>query len=150
MSAFPDFLYRLTPRDEQVTPLEIVSNRLYGAAIASVIASSGVYVVPTGKILVLSSFWVQTIAGAAQTALHSSVIIQPNNSLGNAAEIWGAGISGASAAASTTTQGNSPSEIYLPQGCAIYASAAFSAGAAANTCNFSFVGVLIPRGNFAV
>lgn len=149
MSNFPDFIYRLTPRDEQVTPLESVTYYHTESLVSTYVdidESLGAYRVPAGKILLVNTLAVDFSAGAAQN-LDSYKIYLKNSSATNDATLTGHSriLTGRYG-----TQGHMFGSIIVPSEWYICAVALFSAGAAANQITLGMTGTLIPRGNFAI
>jgi len=145
MSVFPDFLFRLSPRDEQVTPLEIVNIYFYGAPASSTQVSSNTYTVPKGKVLLVNSVGAYMYAGAAQKA--QDVVLINNTSTGNVfyhwSHDWNADIGQFRTACSNTS-------FILGENYAVKMLGEFDVGAVDNYFEGHINGILIPRGNFAI
>ena len=144
MSFFPDWIYRFTPRDEQVTPLEIVTVTQTAGAVANATRTTASYTVPTGRILILKHLALEAIPGAAQFMLRAETFIlsvapfsQTLTGITNTTTftdrfLWGQSIN-----------------VVVPSGGVINTTFTFNAGVAANNGNQYLTGLLIPRGNFA-
>lgn len=147
MSLFPDWLFKLTPRDEQVTPLDLVTfwtdyNTGAGAT------TSLPYTVPDGKVLVLSSAAVRAWPDVAENITYMSISYQ--DSVGNDIIIMakdGPGNTGVSLP--QVCAPNSVAGQIIPSGAQIVGYA-LSNGVGDVQLRFSLSGVLIPRGNVAV
>jgi hypothetical protein len=143
-------LYDLTPRDLQVTPIEIVNRSIVVQALSTLVTVNG-DVVPVGKLLMLRSLsWVSLPAtGQILTQSTASVFdnfsaaIDYNFMLRTSADgiLWGASVCDAHMWTG---------EIIVPPGRLLTASAQFNSGAALNTVRLSYSGILIPRGNVAI
>ena len=144
MSAVPDFLYRLTTRDLQVTPLEVYTTRQSGTS-AATSTNTGSITVPLGKVLVLTTAsMVQQSAGVANC---QSAYIQAYIDSANPIEVssmrW--------PTFSTVESRFSMSPMcYIPEGWTVKGTAKWDAALAGNAIYMMLSGVLIPRGNFAI
>jgi len=146
--AFPDYLYKLTPRDAQVTPLEIVQTS-GGVSQATVTVGSGnIYTVPKGKVLAISSLCGVGAAGAGQTFLSWWAQYLVNGSLNNSVIIAGGTLTSGAGQLNTINPMNNM--IYIPEGGVINGTGYFSGSAAANSFALHLTGLLIPRGNIAI
>jgi len=143
---FPDFLYRLTPRDEQVTPLDIVTFRS-GVSSNATTVNSGAYTVPLGRVLKVNSMSLEqdcnqaatdVVEGRVDMYLDSSVPIvlmcsqssstEPNYHLNQAFQ----------------------NDLFIPEGWSMRGIGGFTVADADNQVIFTMSGILIPRGNFAI
>lgn len=147
MSHFPDWIYKFTPRDEQVTPLELYDSGtdvvVFGASYQTTLGT-----VPKGRILLLDNINVQLTSGAAVVPL--AYILHTVNAIP-----FGSSIVGCQAPTTETSAGvpwfnnkNTSGTIIEPDK-TLYITTFFS-GAAANRTEVKIRGVMIPRGNFAV
>jgi len=135
-----DRLFRVTPRDAQITPLDLIVQRSNRSA-----ASTGMFSamqVPFSSVLVLKSASLEATGGGAQIAQLAFIsIATENNALTHILNID----------RSTTLQRlylrNDYAELYIPPGWFIRADAVFSAAVSNNAVDFSVVGHLVPRGN---
>lgn len=144
MSAIPDFLYRLTHRDMQVTPLEIYTTRQSGTNAATSV-NTGSITVPLGKVFVMTTCsMVQQSAGVANCqSAYIQAYIDSLNPIEIASMRW--------PTFSTTESRFSASPMaYIPEGWTIKGTAKWDAALAGNNIYMMLSGVLIPRGNFAV
>lgn len=143
MSAFPDFLFKLTPRDEQVTPLEIVHRRglLQNDAGGNM---PSFYRVDQSKILIIKSVIFQVNTGAATTV--NDVSLFSNDAQGNSLAI--AQVS-QSLAANTTWSASYSTDFFVPPDHDLIGNIDLLGGAAYDFY-ITINGILIPRGNFAV
>lgn len=141
---FPPFLYQLTPRDDQVTWLEVLFERVTGAALATTVFT-GVYVIPKGRILLLQNVEAFAQSGAGQTCSRISVFVDnlgSNPSYNVASFTFPTPLLNASFC-------HNPG-ILVGEGKQVRAEATFNAGANSNSLILSIAGMLIPRGNFAI
>jgi len=143
---FPDYLFKLTPRDEQTTPLESVVFQANKVAINSTTLSTDGYTVPNGKIFIPNSFGMEVEPGAAQNGITTRVYIEDLSSAATFM-IYGRTIK---QVANTTSNVGDFSNLLVMENYYIYAEADFDGFASANTFKFSMTGVLIPRGNFVI
>lgn len=146
MSGFPDFLYRLTPRDEQVTPLEILNLRLTASTAATDVATN-IYTVPLGKVLVCSAYGLRGEGGAAQYSESLWIEIYTDPTMPT---LLGGSLNAYPSAAQRSYSHGVASQIIVPEGWQLRGRGTFSAGAAANNVFLGINGILIPRGNFAI
>lgn len=157
MSSFPDWLYRFTPRDEQVTPLEVVIHTLSGTDTTNAISTNG-YEVPVDKILIINSVTYDSYVGTAGDYLESvSLAVTPTKSVSNAPIGFIAGVTANLNKGVTTYENayhNVGNTFLIPSDHTLYGWAFFfdsgSAGAHNKYIKATINGVLIPRGNFAV
>lgn len=147
MPSFPEYLYKLTARDEQVTPLEIFSVFDTDSVALAQITLLSPYVVPEGKILILNNVDYEVDAGGAQFPLNAGLTYFPPRQSGSAGNLASVNFD---AMLSTPCKESIQCDIALPGGSSLLGVANFSAGGIANTFSISLYGILIPRGNFAV
>jgi hypothetical protein len=145
LAKFPEFLYKLTARDMQVTPLEIVIVTANNSAPATNIQTQ-LYTVPKGKILLLDTVSFFEVAGAAQKFLNGRISVTGQNG-----STIIAGRSAASATAgipyADSVEFNS---VAIGEGNIITVTNIFDSGVASNSSTNGLTGILIPRGNFAI
>jgi hypothetical protein len=137
---FPEYLYKLSSRDQQVTWLDPRFDALSVAAAAASVQST--LRVPDGRVLVLSAAVVDAIAGAAQTLDRIVLFCEPPDPSTISFRISG-GIFAASVEQFVTWTG----QLVIPPNWKVAATARFNAGVAANTVALSLAGILIPVGN---
>lgn len=145
----PEWLFRLTPRDEQVTPIEIVNHTTStGSAATTVTSFDDLYTVPKGKVLLVTSIGLGLQGGAGQTPLGAYVQAFPAGSSTEAVTFYGRNITPTASVQGfdATFDGG----VFLPEDYYVYATSKWSAGANSNTLRFSMGGILIPRGNIAI
>jgi len=140
MSAFPDWVYKFTPRDEQVTPLEILNLEKKDED-TNTYFNGTVYTVPDDRVLILNSAHQTTYAGAGQTPVAFSCwyskggqnvyLLQKN--VGTRYNI-----------------NQQFAQMIVAPGAVIYHDAEFSAALNNNILWTYLNGILIPRGNFAI
>lgn len=144
MALFPDWLYKLTPRDEQVTPLEIINT--WAQNDLTVDQYTRAYTVPEGKILLLTGFtW--RIQTDYTGILDPEVGLDDVSVLGQNTLLHISGLSGLDQYVTYNQTG----EWIIPPGKTIVGTATISgmAGTFASSA-LTIWGLLIPRGNFAV
>jgi hypothetical protein len=169
MAVFPDWLYKLTARDQQVTPLEIYSQILTGVSNAAGFWDTAAYTVPAGKILLLQQTSVRT---TISTAAYATVLADPfiwtifsdNTSADPGIKIYERlAVAPDITSDDTTTyfgEGNaihnhhhSYGGLLIPENYQIYARTTLGGANALNvgyTTTLHVWGLLIPRGNFAI
>lgn len=141
---FPEFLFKLTARDEQVTPLEAITYAGQTAnANASVVATAD-YTVPMGRVLALTSCGVYM--GSAAGVTPQTGIVYAVDPSGNQAIVHAETYTAAAGAIAATGGG----VVYLPENFILRGQGTWSGAGLFNSINLTFTGVLIPRGNFAV
>jgi len=148
MSHFPEYLYRLTARDEQVTPLEIVNVFGTSGALATPtppIAAFGT--VPKGKIFLITSVNATLIPGGAQLPLSWQLqVFRPG--------VSNVGLCSGSFSGTTTAAlplyGSKGGPFYIPEDYQFVGQSVFNAGAANNSFRLDITGIYIPRGNFQI
>jgi hypothetical protein len=139
---FPESLYLLSSKDQQVTWLDPVYVRqVQTVALASIVED---YTIPQGQVLLLQHAGMQTAPGAAQNNTGQALVVkptvatQPQVILDQTLAALAAGVNGWFYWNGT---------ILVPPTWSVRASATFNAGAAANTVILFLVGMLIPVGN---
>lgn len=138
----PEFLYRLSQRDEQVTWLD---PRLFDEVAAVAAASVTVQdVVPEGRVLLLQSACATQTPGAGQNI--TRLTLQVVGQVANAPAVLLATDS-TIGAANDQSDINWSGSIIVPPGWTVRGSGAFSAGVAVNNVRLSYAGVLIPVAN---
>jgi hypothetical protein len=159
MSSFPDFLFRLTPRDEQGTPLEIVTQKLIGTSGAvTAVNKTNAYVVPKGKILLLNTldYFGQGALALVQSPEHVRVYgdrVGANNPLRLVSFLVDNGYWATSTEQilySKVQQIGWMNQIMLPEDFQIYGEEYLTGIEAGHEMEIHFTGVLIPRGNVAI
>lgn len=145
MASIIDYLYELTPRDQQVTPFELVSININGStAGASLVTST--YTVPQGRILVVSSCLVSIQCGVGS---------KPRNALVESTDTQSVAV-GLFAknyqvlANNTHIDANSFNEVWCGPGDVIDGYCEWDTAVAGNALSVTVRGILIPRGNVAV
>lgn len=139
---FPETLYLLSDRDQQVTWLDPIQFRLTTSAASAVVSST--LTIPQGRAAVITALTVTCSPGAAQNVNQIVVAVllrgidfnQPNIK-----ETYTPGA--ANAIIPLDWQG----EIVVLPGDVIRALAVFNAGVAVNNTTLSVFGILIPVGN---
>lgn len=149
MGSFPDWIYRFTARDEQTTPLELVSAGITLADAGNATITGDIYTVPASKLLVVTSVGFLGIPDALITQQGVRMYwAPPNDGAGNAFLIYArSNVLGAAQIQQNNADFNG---VILPSGAVVTAGVKFSGTSAGNTCIASLCGTLIPRGNFAV
>lgn len=139
---FPESLYALSPRDEQVTWLD---PRL--ATVTSAVASvsvSATDAVPDGRVLMLQSAVAQSAPGAAQFATRLTIqVVGPVNNVPAVLLKTDSVAKAANATSELSWEGS----IIVPPGWTVRASCAYNAGAAVNTVVLNYCGILLPVAN---
>lgn len=136
---FPEFLLKLSQRDEQVTWLDPVVQRVrVSAAAAQVFAT---FTVPEGRALALTHVGAGGTPGAAQNLTNlRAYVARPNTGV---PIILANGIFNSAVFDFISWQG----QVLLPPGLIVELQADFSAGVAANIAVLDLIGVIIPVGN---
>lgn len=172
MSVFPEWLYRLTVRDQQVTPLEIFSTILSGTSTASglVYWDTSSYRVPKGKILLLQNMSIKCTCTNAVFAALTKTPIRFTTFMDNSTADPGIRVAdwlggGGSLSDGTTTyitldNSNQLSKhennlnLTIPEDYDLYTrttmTGVLGATEVAVSTELALTGVLIPRGNFAI
>lgn len=148
MSIFPDWLYKLTPRDEQVTPLEFVTHYFFNTTAAAQVTATDTYTVPAGKILAPTNIGMALYPGAAQKPMESYIYSKYDAAGSDLLYHWAKKYDPNAAARFNLASNDLP--LLIPSGTVLFAVAEFSAGVNANSFEGHIQGVLIPRGNFAI
>jgi len=145
LANFPEFLYKLTARDMQVTPLEIVTVTANNSGLSTNIQTQ-LYTVPKGKILLLDTVSFFEVPGSGQKFLCGRVSITGQN---GSTIIAGRNANNATAGISyeDSVEFNS---LAIGEGNIITVTNIFDSGVASNSSTNGLTGVLIPRGNFAI
>lgn len=141
---FPELLYQLSSRDQQVTWLDPYL-RFVDQSTAAVDVSS-TFTIEDGKALVLQSATVEATPGGAQTTTWTKLLVRGpiSTDLNQSAYLAGSfTASGENAAKFLNWSGS----LIVPPQWRITGRAVFSAGAIANNVRLSLLGVLIPIGN---
>lgn len=139
-----DFLYELTPRDLQVTPLELdFQEQVLNQAAATIQPS---FVVPQGRVLILRSALAEALGGGGQTVSVIQIHFLRQNSTQAFKIISDLIVAGAPASAELAWSGL----VLIPPGASVVALCQYSAGVAVNTARLYTTGILIPRGNLAI
>lgn len=141
---FPELLYQLSPRDQQVTWLDPVIRRVTTTQAALTVNALD-EVVPTGRAFLLTNATLFADPGAGQNiddiGLNIAVL---NPGAGVAVRIaTRSGAAGADLLAILNWTG----QILIPAGWQLQGSAHFNALGAANEIRFDLMGILIPIGN---
>jgi hypothetical protein len=140
---FPEFLYQLSARDQQVTWLDpLIQDQATTALLADISVD---ITVPDARILVLKNLTSQALPGAAQnvSTFHLLSLVPPTPGT-NSIEltlIRNALAVGVNSILTWT------GDVLVPPGWRVRARAVFNAAAAANTVGLDVVGILIPVGN---
>lgn len=136
---FPEFLYQLSARDQQITWLDPVIRNL-DVSVAAVVVNADAFLA-NDRALILTNAVVNAFAGAAQTSDNTSLfLIPPGSSIS-------IGLRGERPAAAANVILNWVGQVLVPPGWTLRGAAAFNAGVAANRVVFDFAGMLIPVGN---
>jgi hypothetical protein len=139
---FPEYLFQLSGRDQQVTWLDPYFDRQsVGTAGTSVGATSPV---PTGRVLILQSAQGRFAPGAAQNVNTFRISLEPLTSQIPSLELVRSDIAGAANIVQNLAWSGS---IAIPFGWTVRGLATFNAGVAVNTIVLSCVGILLPIGN---
>lgn len=139
---FPEFLYQLSGRDQQVSWLDPVAFFIQDAQLATTV--SVLFTVPTESVLVLQHAFAQYSPAGAQTAnikkleLLPPVTTVPELRLDEDRVTGGAGVT-----QKLSWQGS----IIVPATWRVRAHSTFSAAGVANTVNLTILGILLPIGN---
>jgi len=139
---FPEFLYQLSAKDQQVTWLDPVTDII--SATINQTTIDLIFTVPDGRALILKALQIFAIPGAGQTTSVRQLHVNrraPDTSeirLVRSDVVLGAGVAG-----NEDWQG----EILLMPGWRLFGRAVFNALVNANTVNLSLAGILIPIAN---
>jgi hypothetical protein len=140
---FPEFLYQLLGRDQQIDWLQ-VEIAFKSTAAAAAFIETPIYTVPPERHLILQLATVRVFAGAAQTSTRFEIL---GRAPGGAAAT--ARFAGGDYAAVLAKFDQFPMSIIVPNRWQIVASAFFNAGVAVNTLDLTLFGMLIPAGNIS-
>jgi hypothetical protein len=138
---FPEFLFRLSQRDQQVTWLDPVSLQVSSAVAAASITAIGT-VVPIDRVLVLTNAIMLATAGAAQTTQQQSLQVVAVGGF-----VTTIAIDTIVSAAAGRAPLNWAGQVLVPPSWTVRAVGTFNAGAAVNNVDISLHGILIPAGN---
>lgn len=142
---FPDFLFRLTPRDEQVTPIETIDTQMGDNGMVLKQGFTNPYTVPLGRVLILQSVSLIANPAGADWCTASTLYID----YGGRSNI----IYSQSFQKDVSIQkisGGLAVPLYIPQNQTLTGINFYGLGTAGAT-NFLYLsGILIPRGNFAI
>ena len=150
MSVFPDFLYRLTPRDQQIIPIELVQQKLTINDTA-VDVQTPAYVVPLGRMLILTAVTLQCTPGA--TAVPNWLqfaMFNRGDTVTNKFVIIGRDFEARVPNTGQITYGGEFTNPMIPEGSSLVGIGNFTNAVAANDMQVFFMGYLIPRGEIAV
>lgn len=141
MPFFPEALYLLSDRDQQVTWLDpVLFEANVSLAQLNVISA---FIVPTGRLLLLQNAVGDFAAGAAQTVSNAQIVVRPvatpNPYTLIAVNYYGPAVQQRFI--------NWSGSIVVPPGWQVQADGVFSAAAAANYVDLAISGLLIPIGN---
>lgn len=141
-----DFVYALTPRDEQITQFEYVHEQVTQAGNAAQTFDYSVYTVPNDRLLVMTRCMISGLGAGANLLQGVVGFVRHLNS-----DHWftGAHLTGSIATFYTHHEMKGP-HVLLEPGAEIRARVTWSAGNAANVAVTNVFGYLIPRGNIAV
>ena len=141
MSFFPELLYQLSARDQQVSWLDPIVRTVSSSALSVTINAR--LQVPIGQVLLLQSAVSQLTPGAAQSILNNAItIIDPTISIAIALAV------DLVAGPANVAKGlNWSGSIIVPPQWFIASTGSFSAAAVANVGQIDAVGLLIPVGN---
>lgn len=154
MAIFPDWLYSFTPRDQQVTPLEIL-NVSYGGSDNDTFVSAGSYLVPKDKVLIISSVTASLTSDDVANSKPLSWWLRTGKvDMGGGAYsltgkyFGGNALDNLDYVADSQTHG----QIYVPPENYVWGESQFNYDLLGTINYFSIDihGILIPRGNFAI
>lgn len=141
-------LYDLTPRDEQVTPLEVFNFRQSVAtATANIVVT--IPIIPKCRILLITHIHAFLSPGSAQNIVNYFVDAKIDSRT-DVLALYQAAVAGVGFAPNTADTINYPCYIFVKPGSIISLDASFNTGVAVNTAGLSISGILIPRGNIAI
>lgn len=154
-----EFLFSLTPRDQQAAMLEIVKTRVNASAAALTVDAE--YVVPLEHILIVHNLWTTANPDLSNGVRSLQFMVFENegqNPVIISQAISTTGAAGASGivpafnalANDTDVSWQWTGEIYLPPQSRLRARASFSGAAGLHSVSFDIIGILIPRGNVAL
>lgn len=147
-----EFLYQLTPRDQQVTGLELhIEKKTFSNAAFTV----GVqYQVPLGRVLLLNHLRIAAIANPAATLQYLfAYILSPFDS--NPMELFNVTgqtnrIDTYGAIISAAYGGDRRLDLAIPEGYVVGAQGTWDNAANPNRCEMTIGGIEIPRGTIAI
>lgn len=140
---FPEFLYQLSKRDQQVTWLDPRFAQ-ESASAAALGATVEVLQVPDGQCFILQTFFAEAIPGLAQGVTRILLeLIPPTGGLTQRI----AGAHWTPAVANQTRETQFSGSLLIPPGWRLQARGGYDAGAAANTITGDVNGIFIPVGN---
>lgn len=139
----PEFLYRLSQRDEQVTWLDprLLASSLSQAAVGPAL---NLFTVPPGNVLVLSSVVGRGVAGGAQTMSELVLEVNTPQQTEPLVTLTGQVFDPAVSTARFITWSG---QLIIPAEWIIRIVGTFNAAVAANTIRGSVAGILIPVAN---
>lgn len=137
---FPELLYQLSARDQQVTWLDPLLLSLDASSAA--VDVFAVRAVPQGSALVLQALSVFADPGAGQNIVDQQLRIQDESGVSIVLKR-----DAAAAAANINRSIDWQGSILVPPNWLVVGFASFNAGVAANAVELNLVGVLIPIGN---
>jgi len=156
MPNFPDWLYSFTPRDQQVTPLEIFNIRLTGSDNDTLIITES-YQVPYDKVLCISSATARMTtdnpANSNPLSWWLRTSIDNSGTEDRSFALAGRYFGGAQQdSLDHLYDGQTSGGIYVQSGNFIWGEAQFDYDllGAVNYLAMHVNGILIPRGNFAI
>lgn len=139
---FPELLYQLSARDQQVTWLDPQLSRVQASNAATSVGINWLEV-PVGRALVLTNLQLRGSPGLAQACTRLIAEMTPRGG-GTTVNIANDDFA---AVANLAQNVNWSGEIIIPADWIISVAASFDAGAAANSIDISGAGILIPLGN---
>lgn len=142
MPVFPELLYQLSGRDQQVTWLDPVIVRVATSTAAAQVNAT--FTVNTGRAFVLTSAIAAAVPGAAQNITDLSLVLQEPTGTTN---VGLTGVEVTPAAGLAFQRLNFSGEVVLPPGWKVIAVGTYSAGVAANQTILTLTGILMPVGN---
>lgn len=140
---FPEFLFQLSARDQQVTWLDPLLTLVSFSALTVTVAAS--FVVPDGKALILTSACGEALPDVTQLVTRIGLTTLPPTAPAGSGRLF----AGANFSAGAGIQGtvNFSGAMIIPPQWTIRATGIFNSGVAANTTLLHLHGVLIPIGN---
>jgi hypothetical protein len=141
---FPEFLFQLSARDQQVTWLDpLITDQVVSAALTTVDA---LIRVPDGRCLILTTAVTSVDPGAGQnfTAITLALLAPGPVATANVVEIAENRTPGAADANFALAWSGA---VLVPPGWAVLARNVFNSGVAANVTRLNITGMLIPVGN---
>ena len=138
---FPEVLYRLSKRDEQVTWLDPVASRI--SATLAGINPVAIYTVPNDRVLVLTAACIEATPGVGQNILLKVLHTRPPTGGTNVTFRSDYVAGGVGVQQGMDWDG----EIAVPPSWTVNGNVLFNAGAVASTATLMMHGLLIPVGN---